>query len=768
MAARHPFPSGQYPDLRVSKEPDGPPTIPRKPFEVSFRNGKDLKKLAEELVGRYVVKVTAAVGSGKSTVLPRELCGVMGSPVVHVFPSRVLAVAQYDYLSALGTGVEYKLSLSNTDEYSASGVTLTYSAAVWARVLAIGISNNPLGKAILYLDESHESDAYTYSLQKIAHVISGVQSVVFSSANHDVEKLPMRETLGSVESRKFPSAERTNSWDPLDMGKPWSISEFESNALLYVESHVDAKVLVGKYNKAGVTAYRLTADMDIELFREAMRAMHDNKRGIIVLIADYSFRSGFTFNVSTIVDSAVVGYYDVREGSQSRKYRPAYSLERYQAQGRAGRTPGSHCVCWYPDVKVEDILCRLEGVEIDIAAVLFRMAGFAPHPEIRTASFAIGKVPKDLVHSLNNSMALVMQPASAMCDLVHVSSSVADENHAKEMAEVVASYVQEQEPNMPNLFRSLNLTGHDTSVIDLPDPNVALKQLMYVAVSASCIIPPAYYMVPGLECVTTDTRYYGDDWKMALDELQRQPLMAKGLSDQDVKEVVVLLLNAYNLTNATVVGLTRVAMHKDAIARASATYPNQVKNWVFQVGERLRVSECTRNALADALNLVLPSTMHFSRVDPFRDVEEKVMASYAQELVTAVNAAASKIDTTSYAKGMIERVANPDFRVLPDGGVHLLEGGSQDANVRLIPVHVGKRRTYNILVKPHAPAGWMVRDYVDVMLRLLQHKNINPSSVSDLLLPNGVNDRDKAVILDKVRAVRIKRSESQYVVKTRE
>lgn len=764
MSLRHSFPVIDLPELRKDAEPLVAVPAMRKPSEVKFRSGRDLKEIAQMMNGKNVVKVVAAVGAGKSTLLPRELVLSTGAPLLHVVPSKLLAVAQFDYLSKKYTDMEYVLSLDGTEQYSKTGITIATSASVCARLLSSASLDNALGGVIVFMDESHESDAYTYTLYKLAHAIPGVKGVVFASANHDPVNLPMRETEGEVQSMRFSSKDTPKMWNPHDLNKPWSMSSFNGSVLMFVEPNSVANRLVSAYSEAGATAYRLTAKMEVSLFRRAYADCMNPGSGIVVLIADYSFRSGFTFDISSIIDCGVVSYDEVDGTTQKLKYRQAYEIERYQAQGRGGRTAGSSCLCYFPDFELEASLCNLEALEVDAAAILFRCLGYAVPSELRSSKFVRGVIPKDLVFSLNDTTALVVQSDNMMHELVYISESRAQQIHDDDLIDVVRSYA-DSPVETSDLYSGLRFTGSSEVKTRMKDAHELLHDLASVDSSTSSVAPPMYYMVPGLKNDIVTTRLYGEDVAKCVDELGRHSEMIRGFSSRDVREIIAMLLNAYNMLNATVIGMSFAANHGDELLKASAAYPSLTRNWAEQLQGKIRIGSAKLNVYASVLNDLKPSSMHYIMVDSFKEMEDKIASKVAGQLINAIRATSRKLDAEAYQASMLPRVDMPGFASVRQETLKIQSGDVQTASVTLLPRrHSNGRSTWRIVVEPNDTERWEVNDYVDACMEVIKQANVATKSVTSIRLPDHVSQSNASKVVSMVRDVPHHRVERQFKI----
>lgn len=441
MALRHEIPSGFELNVDRTVEPVRPMPVMRPPVRTGFRSGADLKDVFAAVAGSKVVEVEAAVGSGKSVRLPSELARHFRVPVLHVVPSELLAYDQSEYVRTVSP-VDVEYVDMPAVPVGSSGVTYMSSATAVAKLLMLGrLSDVPV---ILFLDESHESDAYTFIMRSMGPRIDNVVHVIMASATFSMAGFRSRETSGEVEMLKYDPVP-VKDWDPFDEGKPWSASNFRGNALIFVDAKGDAETLMGKLNDVGFYVHRLYAKMPREHFSSAMRDLRNKDGPIVVLIADYSFRSGFTFDVSLVIDSGMVAYMDVIGAAPRKCWRKVYELEAYQGAGRAGRLPGSLAQCYVPSGEVQRAICDLEGVELDAAAVLMRLLGYAVPRVMQHSVFASGCIPADIVHCLRDA-----QPFACLTDEHMESFAKPRSNRDSGISMTYASNVGSQERlNLP-------------------------------------------------------------------------------------------------------------------------------------------------------------------------------------------------------------------------------------------------------------------------------------------------------------------------------
>lgn len=415
MALRHPVP--KFDMAAVAKEQGTPvPRFPEPP-SVTFRPGTDKNTVVEQMLQQRCTQVLAAVGAGKSVKLPTLLVQATDGLVVHCVPSRLLAWSLYDYVSTQ-TGVHTMFSDSVTEALPEKGLVFMSNANLALRVMAwrSGLAEPPV-KLALFMDESHESDFASGVLREVARTQDYIQLLAFSTATAGPVEARKREAAGTVNEFRYPYQPVAN-WDLDDMQKPWAPATFTGNVLVFVDKESEARDLMTKYAEYDLDVHRLSAKMSLESFQSAWAAMKDPLRGMHVTVADYAFRSGFTMlGFDRLIETGKVMYH-LFDGEQTlRAERNAYRFEVYQGTARLGRTPGSVCSVYVPDIPFENVICDLEQAEIDAAALLFRMLGYKPPRRFVEASpFAVGKVPKDLYAALNSPLSMRSLAPQDLCE----------------------------------------------------------------------------------------------------------------------------------------------------------------------------------------------------------------------------------------------------------------------------------------------------------------------------------------------------------------
>lgn len=376
------------------------------PVRVEFRSGGDLRQVVQAVSSCKSVAVEAAVGAGKTTLLPYQLAADMNILVVHVFPNSYLACQVSDY--CFSRGKESAFVETTDQEFPESGVACISAATLVAKWLEAGEAVLP--RCVLFHDESHESDVYTYLVKSIVPALRVVKCYVNATATSSGSGFRQMETAGKVDLHMMPAQDMRQDWD-IFMDRPWGVEELEGHMLIFEDLKERAEDLAQKYRMAGMIVHRFHARMPMSEFREGIRELFDPASPLVVIIADYSFRSGFTFPVTRIVDTGRVVNVVMRDGRPIRVIRDIYELESYQAMGRGGRLDGQRTAYYRPDVEFTTHVCDLEAAEVDAAALLFRLLGYSVPRQLASAPMAVGDVPRMLQSALRGGAPLaILQP----------------------------------------------------------------------------------------------------------------------------------------------------------------------------------------------------------------------------------------------------------------------------------------------------------------------------------------------------------------------
>jgi len=386
-----------------------------RPVKVEFRRGGSLVELVDTVMSHRSVQVDAAAGAGKSTVVPSEILKAGSGLLVHMLPSQFLAAELFKHVSK-GRNDCYLVD-SPSSAWPQAGWVLTSAAVVEARLLTSGKLELP--ECILYHDEVHRSDCWTYLVSKQWGNIVGVKKYIVASATSGVGDFRKLEPGGKVDVAVFDPSLSDRFWDVHgDGSKPWDVAAVDGNTLIFEDRADFAQHLVVEYARAGFDVYRLHSRMKQHVFQAAMESMASEE--LTVLVADSTFRDGYTFDLTCTIDCGKVQTTSVVNGVPARVLRDAYEGEVYQGGARGGRTPGSHMVSWRPDARFERKRVALEEVEMDAVALVSRLLSTLVPIEAADSVLAEGRVPNDLVGALRGT-----QPLACLADtqLVALSST---------------------------------------------------------------------------------------------------------------------------------------------------------------------------------------------------------------------------------------------------------------------------------------------------------------------------------------------------------
>jgi hypothetical protein len=534
--------------------------------------------------------------------------------------------------------------------------------------------------------------------------------------------------------------ESPETWQPADISKPWSAIASGGNVLVFMDDKTTAETLVARYGACGVEAYRLHAKMDREEFRRAMRAMRDTSGGIVVLVAEYTFRNGFTFDVSRIVDSGLVKYYVYEDGTIRTRYRVMYELEKYQTMARGGRTVGSSCVYYMPrDLSCDYKLCSLEGVECEGAALLFRLYGYAPPVAVQeVAAMKQGPIPKDLHAALNGVLPLTALPAD------NVQSMVAPVSvDAVSVAEVVDSYGFPESPvkEVSDLFAGMTFNESVSHLVGGDDE--FLNQLQEMSSAARSLLYGHYYTC----AEAVDSGALGRvDWETLLKSLHESPLLITGYSYDMRSTAVAVLLREYNKCMVYGAAISRIGVHKEQLHALSLRNPQQMQTWSAWLSERANWHKMMAKSILIVLDKLRTPAMNFISVESDGNVEETKARDLMKPLMAAVSAASAKVDSEGFfteLQNSLRLEPGPEFPDVPDP-----EGTMKKFLVHSYTTTVLGFVKHNLEVYPKL-VGLSEQDYVDAIVTLLSQKGIVASAVHKLKID--APDIDSKKVMQKVR-----------------
>lgn len=625
----------------------------RPPVPGKFRYGGDLRELLETIRGASAVAVEAVVGAGKSTRLPGEIARDLGKLVIQVVPNDFLAYDLAEYVKSTGVDCVYRGDPKG--EWPTSGVVLVSASGIVAHWLYLGRAGLP--PCVLFHDESHESDAYTYFLKGVALAIPGVEKYVTATATTRPGDFRPTEAGGAVEAKKYLADDVSTEWDLYGRdGKPWEVESIHDNTLIFEDNKKNAERLVSEYNMAGFDTFRLHARMKLEQFKCAM-TMARAQQEVVVFIADSTFRSGFTMPVSTVIDTAVVSMFTVEDGITTRCYRDAYLFERYQAAGRVGRIKGTKSVTWAPDVKPENKMVMLEDTDADAVVLLYRAFGKLCPLEFVDSPLSEGKVPRNVIQALQGYGALstihdnMLVDPREMADesgrrspMVKPTVRLADRDTMDYENPIVSADVarnyQKSDTGKWEKRRSAD-SGYGEGVENTgmrPHGEVtigdAISGMVDAAISEDIeIVAGGYYCAPSMPSSVRDfSPMFPDGYVSVLRMLASDDMRAlqHGLTTGDRWVAVHALLTRLNIVSCELNGALSVA--RDVGSLAKERDPVAVREWVASFMSRVGEMQADSRVLIDCL---LRVTHRFCEIQAIpHEVLQEQESKFANHMIT--------------------------------------------------------------------------------------------------------------------------------------
>lgn len=459
MAGRHFFPLLSESDIG----PDADKVLPLFPDlePIKYKAGMDAGTLVKQIAKKTRVALEAPPCSRKSVDVPAALLrGGLRKLVVHVVPSRLLAIATHNYVKTVHTDVTMRavMDYSGPDTFPSEGLVHT-SAGILAAYMVAWRAAGIKQDFVLYLDEMHESDFSTATLRTFQTAGWGIGVYIEATATRGTGaggSFAKATLPGGVTDYRF-QRQSPADWNLLERGRPWSLLKTTGDILIYEDDPAEARIICDKFSDHGVRAFRLHAKMPVNDYLRTMEQVEHPSpgEGIAVLVVDYSFRSGFTFpTVSRIIDPAEVRYLQMERGRPVYYKRNAFLAEVFQARNRGGRVEGRPCDYWVADYTPEPVRVSYEGVEVDLACMLQRMLGRKPAAVVKHSPFYEGLVPRQFNHIMCGE-----QPLRAYkCD-----SPWPGEDRAPR----TPSPMSPMEPNFPDTPRSMEAGGDRASIFTL-------------------------------------------------------------------------------------------------------------------------------------------------------------------------------------------------------------------------------------------------------------------------------------------------------------
>jgi len=355
---------------------------------------------------------------------------------VHVLPSPLLVEVTADYLNL----PEGRVIKNPTAEVLKDGVTMISAATLVARMLAFSGPGLP-EDVVLYVDECHNSDAYTYLVRVLGVGYGAIRSVVLASASHSGSGF-RRIDDGGTTVHEF-EHKRLEEWSYMDENVPWAVDYIAhtGNVVIFCDERERLNTLLNEYETSGLVVCHLKSDMSLRDYLNMTRGVKGGDTRIKVFVADYSFRSGFTLPAQTIIDAGFVAFRYEDKGGVAIGRRLIYSVEEYQSRHRIARRRGEQGAYYRPRANIQSRVCTLEPAEGEAAVAICRKLGFAPPVELLDFRMVAEAIPVDLLKQLNGSDILRSTRV-----LRSMATSVVDQQHmaAADTEEAMNDYMYER------------------------------------------------------------------------------------------------------------------------------------------------------------------------------------------------------------------------------------------------------------------------------------------------------------------------------------
>lgn len=657
-----------------------------RPTVVSFRKGGSLNALVAAVQANRSVAIEASAGAGKSTVVPGAILDSMGGLLIHVFPSAFLAQQQYEHVSSMRQ--DCALIVETAREWPEAGWVFASAAVLQAKFLSAGRMELP--KCVLYHDEVHRSDAWTYLIAHQWGSIEGVLKYVTASATTGLSGFRQMETEGNV---------RVETFDPIhcqgfDVYKhpdmPWAIESISGNTLIWEDRADQAAYLVNEYSRAGFEVFRLHSRMKAHVLGAAKHSLKSGS--ITILVADSSFRDGYTWDLDCSIESGVVQTTSVINGVPSRVTRNAYEGEVYQGSCRGGRTPGSRTVVWRPNVAFERKRVALEEVEMDAVALVSRLLNTLVPIEASDSLLAEGNVPRDLLSALKG-----MQPLACLTDMqtaplaasgyerapspvlqsgVDVVTKGLDYYHvgvSADTANRVHQYRAPTPPTVASVESSRDSMPSSTSTGATDWTSELATWAAEAAARAAEFQCGVYYYSPSVKPGVVASVEFPDGWSSVVKLLgpDNTGLMVQDL-DPRVRSVAIAAgLQRFNLLSCETNAVMAVARDVKALGRTRSA--PLVHSWMNQLLEKASALNMECSTVARLLTGLVNGFCEIAELPSnCLDVECKAMASRMFDSLREIPVADVSADAAVYAV----RVALPEVASQPATAPPLVAGAS--------------------------------------------------------------------------------------------
>lgn len=414
MALWQTFPEFSVERIPVEQEMPEPAI---EPMEVAFRRGGQLNNLINTIRNCNYVLVDAAPGAGKTSVLPLELAKVTGALVVLVLPYEPLAYVTYLYLMRKHRSDVLSINYVSDvyDQFPSSGLVVTHAgwlAAYWCHT---GYAHLP--ECYLLQDECHESGAASAFVREFAPYLSTVKSYVMMSATVGPNNFRSMETGGNVVERAL-DGDYYDTMRSLSSGTfEWAPSRMEGHVVIFEDDMDRVRGVRLAYAKLGVKVMHWHAHIDPYEFATQYALLFKQDQSPVVVVADSTFRSGYTLPVRVIVDSGIISRKVVVDGRESRMTRQIYNCEKQQTRARGGRIDGQLTTYHSAPARLESKMTTLEQVDVEALALLCKLIGRSSRTDTSAATMSGTLVPKEVWSALMADDPLAIIPSRDMLDV---------------------------------------------------------------------------------------------------------------------------------------------------------------------------------------------------------------------------------------------------------------------------------------------------------------------------------------------------------------
>jgi len=298
------------------------------------------------------------------------------------------------------------------ENYNRRGVVLMSTPQFVVHLLAYGLEVLHQFD-YLYADETHERDASTYLIRNIAGLLVDHVKVIYASASHPGGDWRQPEGCRAIMDYKY-EHQPIRDWDVAARSRlPWSAEMVRDsgNTLIFSDDASACRNLIAAYKDQGFIVHYLTAISASAEVVGVIKQLDTMRAHVHVVICDNSYRTGFNFDVGTVIDTGLVNEIAVADGAPYFEVRTVNCTERYQARGRLGRISSTKPANYYlPDLQFTAPEYDLASAEIDIAAVLFRILGLRPPVELQASKFFSlhQPLPRDILTALNSPVPLAL------------------------------------------------------------------------------------------------------------------------------------------------------------------------------------------------------------------------------------------------------------------------------------------------------------------------------------------------------------------------